>query len=208
MAKAKKTKLKLMLSSTVYGMEDRIEQIYAMLQSYGYQVWNSHMGSLPVKPDLSAFEACLAAVDACDIFFGIIRPHYGSGKAAADDKSITHQELSRAIELGKPNFFLADRVVVNARRLLLDLGHKGPKGRVGLELRKGADLIDDLRVIDMYEEATQDTVPIKERTGNWVQSYGDRDDILRYVEEQFDRYEDLEKLVNRPSPAAEGEAET
>lgn len=205
MAKPKKAKLKLMLSSAVYGMEDRLDQIHGLLTGYGYQVWNSHKGSLPVVPGLSAFDTCLAAVDACDIFFGIIRPQYGSGVAAAGENSITHRELSRAIELGKPRFFLADAVVVNARRLLMDLGHKGPAGRVDLKLAKGAKLIDDLRVIDMYEEAIQDAIPVADRTNNWVQTYGDRDDILRYVEEQFDRYEDLEALVKKASPAAAGD---
>src|SRR5688500_17203520 len=107
MVKPKKARLKLMLSSTVYGMEDRLDQIYGLLSGYGYQVWSSHKGSLPVLPGLSAFDTCLAAVDACDIFVGIIRPQYGSGVAAGEN-SITHRELSRAIKLGKPRFFLAD----------------------------------------------------------------------------------------------------
>ncbi|MXP24664.1 DUF4062 domain-containing protein [Altererythrobacter indicus] len=196
-----------MLSSTVYGMEDRLDQIHGLLTGFGYQVWSSHKGSLPVVPGLSAFDTCLAAVDACDLFFGIIRPQYGSGVEEAGGNSITHRELSRAIELDKPRFFLADAIVVNARRLLMDLGHKGSAGRAKLKLGKGAKLIDDLRVIDMYEEAIQDAVPITDRTNNWVQTYGDRDDILRYVEEQFNRYEDLEELVMRPSPATEGDAE-
>lgn len=207
MAKPKQAKMTLMLSSTVYGMEDRLEQMHGQLSGYGYEVWNSHMGSVPVTPGLSAFENCLAAVDACDIFLGIIRPQYGSGVEEAGGQSITHRELSRAIELDKPRFFLADAMVFDARRLLMDLGYKGPAGRADLELRQGAKPIDDLRVIDMYEEAIQDGVPVAERKSNWVQTYGDRDDILRYVQTQFSRYEDLEKLVKTPSPTAEGEPE-
>ena len=187
-----------MVSSTVYGMEDQLTQLYGMLSGYGYRVWMSHMGTLPVMPGASAFDTCLAAVDACDIFFGLIRAQYGSGQATRDAKSITHQELSRAIARNKVRFFIADRTVVTARRLLLDLDFKGPEGRKALTLRRGASLIDDLRVIDMYEEAIQDAVPVGERVDNWVQPYAGWDDILRYVEEQFDRYEALAELIRQP----------
>jgi len=63
---------------------------------------------------------CLIAVERCDIFFGIITPHYGSGQAPGQP-AITHQELRKAIELDKPRFMLAHEHVVNARRLLMDL---------------------------------------------------------------------------------------
>lgn len=205
MAKAAKAKITIMVSSTVYGMEDQLTQLFGMLKGYGYRVWMSHMGTVPVMPGQSAFESCLAAVDACDVFFGLIRPQYGSGQAAAGEKSITHQELSRAIELDKPRFFIADKTVVTARRLLLDLGFKGSEGRAQLELRKGASLIDDLQVIDMYEEAIQDKVPVGERVDNWVQPYSNWDDILRYVEEQFDRYEAMAEFLKSPPPKGEKE---
>lgn len=205
MAEAGKTKITIMVSSTVYGMEDQLTQLFGLLQGYGYRVWMSHMGTLPVMPGQSAFESCLAAVESCDIFFGLIRPQYGSGQATSEEKSITHRELSRAIELVKPRFFIADKTVVSARRLLLDLGFKGPEGRAGLELRKGATPIDDLRVIDMYEEAIQDELVVGERVDNWVQPYSSWDDILRYVEEQFDRYKEMAEFLKTPPQHGEKE---
>ena len=200
MAKPKQGEIIVMVSSTVYGMEDQLEQIYGALTGYGYKVWMSHKGTIPIIPHKSALESCLIAVEKCDIFFGIIRPQYGSGKTSKAADSFTHQELSKAIELKKLRFFIADKTVVIARRLLLDLGFKGVDGRAKLKLRDGADLIDNLKVIDMYEEAIQDAVKVGERVDNWVQPYSRWDDILRYLDEQFDRYDEMRGFLNAPAP--------
>ena len=56
-------KLKIMVASTIYGFSDQIEQICATIDSYdGYEVWNSHLKTIPVNPDLSNAENCLNAV--------------------------------------------------------------------------------------------------------------------------------------------------
>ena len=73
---------------------------------------------MPIIPGKSTFDSCLIAVQRCDLFFGIITPHYGSG-AVLGDLAITHRELLKAIELGKPRFMLAHEQVVTARRLLM-----------------------------------------------------------------------------------------
>lgn len=36
----------IMVSSTVYGIEDLLDQIYAALTSFGYEVWCSHSGTV------------------------------------------------------------------------------------------------------------------------------------------------------------------
>ena len=72
------------------------------------------------------------------------------------DLAITHRELLKAIELGKPRFMLAHEQVVTARRLLMDLGYKNAAARAALTLRKGAVVVYDLRLIDMYEAATRE----------------------------------------------------
>jgi hypothetical protein len=235
MTSAAKPPLKVMLSSTVYGYEWQIEQIYAILKSMGYKVWNSHKGSLPIVFPASTYGSCIAAVEQCDIFFGLINPTYGSGTDGKGGPSITHLELQRAIELGKPRFILAHENVVLARRLLMDLSlwpqakpdaaaqpapvvapapnaetkaplPPGAKPQDAappepappappLTLKKGASIINDLRLIEMYEAATQEHVPIPDRSENWVQKFHDHDDVLVYIEEQFSRYDDLEAFV-------------
>ena len=72
-------KIKIMVGSTVYGFENELYQIVALLQTLGYEVLNSHVGTIKVNPKLSNLENCLNAVDVCDLFLGIIRPYYGTG---------------------------------------------------------------------------------------------------------------------------------
>lgn len=98
--------LRLLVSSTVYGFEDLLDQVYAVLHGFGYEVWMSHKGTVPVDPGKTAFENCLEAVDRCDLFLSIITPFYGSGKVDGE-LSITHQELLRAIEKNKPRWIVA-----------------------------------------------------------------------------------------------------
>jgi len=191
---AKKKKLVVMVSSVVYGVEELLEQIYAVLTKYGYDVWMSHKGTVPVISTRTAFENCLAAVDKCDLFLGLITPHYGSG-IAKGEISITHQELLRAIELNKPRWLLAHDQVVFARTLLRSLGHKKASERAGLPFEKNA-VFGDLRVIDMYEAAILHEINLLEdRKGNWVQKFVSPDDALLYASAQFYRYQEVEQFL-------------
>ncbi len=108
-------KLKIFVASTVYNFEDQLSQVCGVLSGFGYEVWNSHLGTIPANPGLSNRESCLAAVDECDLFLGIIRPVYGSG--VVNGRSITHDECLRAIELSKPRWFMVHHNVALARQL-------------------------------------------------------------------------------------------
>lgn len=197
MSKAK-PKLTVLVSSTVYSIEELLDRVYTLLTSYGYEVWMSHKGTVPVRSDRTAFENCLAAVDKCDLFLGIITPYYGSGQDPnkPEDPSITHQEMRRAIELKKPRWILAHDHVVFARGLLTNLGFKGRDGRKKLTLKK-KPILDDLRVLDLYEEATIDAedTPLEDRDGNWVQKFRSTEDGSLFVGSQFFRYQEVEKFI-------------
>jgi hypothetical protein len=154
------------VSSTVYGIEELLDQVYALLGGFGYEVWMSHKGTVPILPHQTAMESCLLAVEKCDLFLSIITPRYGSG-IVGGQQSITHQELLKAIELNKPRWILAHDHVVFARALLRKLGAKDQQAREKMlqvlgfddekklkELRRQDELVlDDFRVIDMYEAA-------------------------------------------------------
>jgi hypothetical protein len=192
--KSSKERPTILVSSTVYGIEELLERIYTVLTAFGYEVWMSHKGTLPVRSDGTAFDNCLKAVDDCDLFLGIITSDYGSGKDGGEI-SITHQELKRAIERRKPRWLLSHQNVVFARRFLRDLGHDTPEKRAKLALIKGARSISDLRVIDMYEEAILNTRPLPERHGNWVQEFRTDEDALLFASAQFSRYQEVEKFI-------------
>ncbi len=182
-----------MVSSTVYGVQELLERIYALLTQYGYEVWCSHTGTVPVFSTNSAFENCLQAVEKCDLFLGMITPAYGSGRDGAG-LSITHQELLKAIELNKPRWLLAHDHVVFARNLLANLEFDTAEKREALKLKR-SNILDDLRVIDMYNAAILNEVELKDRKGNWVQTYVDPADALRFASAQFNRFQEVERFL-------------
>lgn len=192
-----KKPITIMVSSTVYGSEDVLDRVYDLLTSFGYEVWMSHKGTLPVYSDKSAFENCLEGVRRAQIFLGIIGTRYGSGidKSDPDSLSIIHRELRLAIEIGKARWLLAHENILTARTLFAKLGHVAVEGRKELNLR-ASDVLEDKRLIDMYEEAIFDRLPLDERRGNWVQKFHDAKDSGRYLIFQFRRYQEIEAYIH------------
>lgn len=188
-------KMVVLVSSTVYGIEELLDRIYTLLTAFGYEVWMSHKGTMPVFSDRSAFDNCIKAVERCDLFLGLITPYYGSG-VAEGKVSITHQELRKAIEFKKPRWLLAHDYVVFARKLFDDLGYKGKAGRSRLNnLKAKASSISDLRVIDAYEEAVRQREPLRDRKGNWVQKFQSDEDAFLFAMAQFSRYQEVEAFI-------------
>lgn len=187
--------LKIMVASTVYGFQDQIEQICASLSGYGYEVWNSNIRTIPLNPGMSNPQNCLEAVQNCDVFFGIIRPRYGA--VVEGDISITHQEIRRAIKLRKPRWFIAHRDITVSRQLLKQYmfdqdGNPNPDFNY-----RRTDIIDDIRVIDLYNEAIMNSVPPEDRVGHWVDEFYRVGDILRCLETQFSNPNRVREIVNQ-----------
>jgi len=189
----------IMVSSAVYGIEELLEIIFGILNTAGFTVWMSHKGTVPVDPNKSNFDNCLEAVRGCDLFLGILTTSYGSGKDG-DGLSITHQEVLEALKLDKPRWFLAHHDLIFARGLLRDLGYKTSKARADLTLQ-GKKLVEDLRVIDMYESVIQAEKKLADRKGNWAQPFANDDDAKIFVVSQFLRHGDAEEFV-RQQPLA------
>ena len=193
MSNAVNSKPTILVSSTVYGIEELRDRIYTLLTSFGYEVWCSHKGTVPVRSGLTALENCIASVEKCDLFLGIVTPFYGSGR---DDNGIsfTHHEFKKAIELNKPRWLLAHDHVVFARTFLNDLGFKGAD-RSKLTLGK-SKVLDNLGVIDLYEEAIlHDVADLKDRKGNWVQKFSSNEDALLFTTAQFSRFQEVEAFL-------------
>ena len=193
MTKGKKRTI--MVSSTVYGIEELLERIYAILTVYGYEVWMSHKGTVPVFSKRSAFENCIHAVENCDLFMGIITPSYGSGEDEKDGLSITHRELKKALELNKLRWLLSHDHVVFARRFLMNLGADTPEKRQSLGYKPSL-VFGDLKVIDMYEEAILSQKPLRDRKGNWVQKFEKDEEALLFTSAQFSRFQEVEAFIN------------
>lgn len=172
-----------------------MRRVYTLLTAFGYDVWLSHKGTVPVFSNKSAFENCISAVEKCDLFLGLITPQYGSGIDEQDGISITHKELQIALELNKPRWILSHDHVVFARTFLENLGYKSSEDRKKLKLKK-SQVFGDLRVIDMYEEAVLSQKPLRERQGNWVQKYKSDEDTLLFTSAQFSRFQEVEAFLN------------
>ena len=171
-----KKKLKIMVSSTVYGAESELDSIYGILTGFGYEVIMSREGTLYIPALVSNEEACLQAVMDCDLFLGIIFPRYGSG--------ITHKELKRAIELDKPRWFIAHHYVMFAREILKQYMYRGSRKNRKFIFKK-TPVMDSHKVIEMYNDAIQDELGIGERKANWAQPFFRTAEVQQFIETQF-----------------------
>jgi len=188
-------KIEVMVASSVYGFEDQLNQICGLFEQMGYQPVNSHYRTMPNDPSLSNKEACLQAVANSDIMFGIIRPFYGSG--IIGETSITHEEMKKAIELKKPRWFVAHRDVRVARVLLKQYRFKkdGAQKR-NFKYRK-TNLMDDIRVVDMYDDVIQSNVPSEERRGHWSDEFFNIDEIFKVIETQFRNKQRIKNIIEK-----------
>ena len=194
---AEPKKLTIMVSSTVYGRESLLDQVYALLVSYGYDVWMSHKGSLPVHPGKSNFENCLNAVDNCDAFVGIIFGKYGTG-VLPGETSILHQEVSRAIASGKMRWFLVHHDVTIARTLLRQFRFDAQGAPLPLVFKK-TNVLEDIRILDMYDEIIGNAIPLPQRVGNWAQPFYEEREVLIFLETQFADPQRIRKMLPRRS---------
>lgn len=190
-------KLKIMVASTVHGFAENLEAVYAALSEFGYEVWCSYKGTIPAHPGKSNLENCIEAAKNCDLFLGILRPYYGSGVIGAT--SITHEEVKTAVDENKPRWFLAHRDIDLVRQLLKKLyteNEDGSKNR-DFKLDKGP-ILDDLRVLDSYNYALMNHIPVKHRTGHWVQPYFNfSTEGMEYIRFQFRNIEDVRSIVKQ-----------
>ncbi len=189
-----------MVASTVYGFQDQLSQIIVQLSTLGYEVLNSHHGTIKTNSKLSNLENCINAVADCDIFLGIIRPFYGTGNI--DEKNITFEEIKEAIRLNKPYWFLVHRDVVFARNLFkkMTVIHGGTT----LEGKKLLEAIDtkdkkqfDKRSIDIYDYVIKDNTPVEQRNGNWVHEFYRLDEMMLYINTQFKNKDFIRRILNQ-----------
>ncbi len=187
-------KIKIMVSSSVYGFENELEQVIATLRSLGYHVLNSHIGAIKVHPRLSNFKNCLLAVEECDLFLGIIRPYMGTGIIGG--RNITFEEMKKAIELKKPYWFLVHRDVVFASKLFKRIKDSKPILDNSRDRLKRDRLFDPL-CLDVYNYVTKANDKASIRTGNWAQEFYRLTDIMEYIKTQFEDKTFIEKILEQ-----------
>lgn len=184
-----KQKLKIMVSSTVHGSDSDLNQIHGILKGYGYDVIMSKNGTVYVPIGVSNEEACLQAVEDCDLFLGVIFPRYGSG--------ITHKEFSKAIEIDKPRWFISHHFIDYTRQLMKQFMFDANGVRNDFQIRS-TPVLDNIKVVDMYNEAIQNHLDSDKRKSHWAQPFFKTADTFDFLKTQFGdmnkRIKELEKL--------------
>jgi len=197
---AKRNGIKVFVASTVYNFQSDLERIYTLLDNFGYDVMMSHKGTIPLDSKKSAADICVAGVDKCDVFLGIIRPSYGSGVLEKGGQSITHMEFDRAIKRDIPRFILVDYRVTFTRSLFRDsfIIEDFTKKKIKFEnVSFENNSVMDTRCIRMYNEAIKDSQrPANKRKGNWVQEYYDYDALRLHLDSQFKYPIRLQELID------------
>lgn len=199
--------IKVFVSSTVYDFENDLRQIFLTLDGFGYDVYMSKEGTIPLDSRLSNLINCVNGVEECDIFLGIVRPLIGSGVLEKGGRSITAQEFDQAIKLGMPRFVLADYRVEFAHNFL----NLMKQGLNSIPLNREKIIKDEEgtektiwipnnvvhgECVEIYRLAIQNDIKPANRRGNWAQPYKDREDILRFIEAQFKDVERIKSLIN------------
>ncbi|MCH8012694.1 MAG: DUF4062 domain-containing protein [Candidatus Marinimicrobia bacterium] len=184
-------KITILVASSVYGFEDQLMQICGLFEQMDYHPVNSHYRTLPVDPSKSNLENCLEAVSNCDVLFGILRPFYGSGLIG--NTSITHEEMKLSLTLKKPRWFIAHRDIRVARVLFKQYMYNSDGTQNSTFHYHPTSLLDDIRVIDMYNDTIQNNIPPEERVGHWTDEYFTLYDILKVINTQFS---DKNRILN------------
>jgi len=175
-------KLKIMVSSTVYGSESDLMQIYGLLSDFGYEVIMSMQGTVYVPIGTSPTQARLKAVEDCDLFLGIIFPRYGSG--------ITHKEFKKALELDKPRWFIAHHYIPFSREILKQFMYDPTTKKRLTTFKLGRNgVMDSEKIIDMYNDAIQNDLKPEKRKSNWAQPFFRTSEIMPFIHTQFNNIE-------------------
>lgn len=204
---AERNHIKVFVSSTVYDFESTLNKVFALLDSYGYDVYMSKEGTIPLDSRKSNLVNCVDAVGECDVFLGFVRPLVGSGVLEKGGRSITAQEFDEAYRLPMLHFVLVDYRVEFAHKFLnlmkQDLSkiplffttmEKNDDGSI-VEVRK-PNLVVHAECVEIYRLAIQNDIrPASKRVGNWAQPYFDEVGILRFVEGQFKDVERIKNLI-------------
>lgn len=209
---AERNGIKVFVSSTVYDFETQLTEVFAILDTMGYDVFMSKKGTIPIDSTLNAFTNCVEGVEQCDVFLGFIRPLLGTGIYKGEEKSVTEQEIDAAMVCGMPRFMVADYRVEYAHQFLNMMKLDVDSIPAVFEKEEIIDGVTKIiqkpnkvihpHAIRMYRKAIVNGIkPERDRIGNWVQpfqkvsEYREFSDISVFVEAQFRDVERIRSLI-------------
>ena len=88
---------------------------------------------------------------------------------------------------------MAHRDVTFSRQLLKPYMFKRNGDRTKFKLKENP-VLDDLRVIDLYNDAIQNDLPVADRRGHWVKEFYRLDEVLSHLEKQFKAVDRIRRI--------------
>lgn len=105
--------------------------------------------------------------------------------------------MREAISLKKPRWFIAHRDITIARQLLKQYMLDGQNQPDPSFTYKPTKVMDDIRVVQLYNDTILNDVPANERIGHWVDEFFRLSDILKCIETQFADVERVRQIVEQ-----------
>ena len=102
-----------------------------------------------------------------------------------DGRSVTHRELLRAIQEDKLRWFLVHRDIMLARQILKQFRFDDDGRQKNLDFKR-TPVLDDIRVLDMYDDAVGRDIAYEHRSGNWAQPYSTDQEALLFIRTQLE----------------------
>lgn len=101
--------LRVFLSSTIKDLIPVRDALRETLQTLSYEPVMSDHGEVGYLPNMDTQESCYVSVEGCDLLVLVIGKRYGN--VGKDGKSVTHNELRTARELGIPVYCFIQKEV-------------------------------------------------------------------------------------------------
>ncbi|MEK6589118.1 MAG: DUF4062 domain-containing protein [Nitrospinota bacterium] len=134
---------RVFLSSTFYDLRQVREDLERSIRELGYEPVRHEVGAIPYGKSERLESAAYCEVELCDILVCIIGGRFGAESKDDPGRSITQNELKRALEIGVQVFIFVEKSVL-AEFSTYELN----KANVDVKYR----FVDDVRVFSFLEE--------------------------------------------------------
>lgn len=107
---------KIFVSSTCYDLNEVRMMIHETIRNFGYEPIMSEFDDIFYSPDAHVQDACISAINSCDMFIMIIGDKYGStyhknNVNTTIPSSVTLEEFGKAISLNIPKIIFLNKLI-------------------------------------------------------------------------------------------------
>lgn len=106
---------KIFVSSTCYDLNEIRIMVHDLIKKFGYEPIMSEFDDIFYSPDVHVQDACISAINNCDMFIMIIGDKYGSiyhkNTATIVPNSVTLEEFGKAISLNIPKIIFLNKLI-------------------------------------------------------------------------------------------------